>query len=60
MANYYSLPNIYLGAGVEGQSVYDRVFTAAEANAADYASVNQFLKHLIVYALDHDKSLKSA
>jgi hypothetical protein len=60
MAKYYSLPSCYLGSAKEGRNLYERVYESYAANQSRFDSQNLFIRHLITYALSHDRSLKKA
>jgi hypothetical protein len=58
MSSIYSLPSIYLGSSKEGRDVYEHVYDTLKATDKRFPSANSFLRHLIVYALEHDKTLQ--
>lgn len=53
----YSLGSIYLGASPEDKELYRKIYAMKESNHA-FHSMNQFLRHLIEFALEHDKEIK--
>lgn len=58
MSKYYALPSLYLGSNKEARNLFEEIAESYAVNAEQFGSQNLFLKHLIVYALTHDRSLK--
>lgn len=60
MPHIYSLPSIYLGSSKEGRNLYEMVYERYEANQERFSSMNLFLRHCVLYALERDKALQKA
>lgn len=50
----YSLPSVYLGSNADARALKSLV----ETTARQFNSKNEFLKHCILYTLEHDPAIK--
>jgi hypothetical protein len=59
--NYLSFPAIYLGSAKEREAKeqHDTIMQVYLANKDRFSSLNQFLRHCLVYGAVNDDSLKS-